>query len=227
MNRRRLLRTARAGFTVLELLVGATILLLLVGSLAEALTSLRRGATYATIDGDLQTEGQRAMRLVISSLKPSGFTTLALNPYPYLFQDGNAQGAYSGSAHAPAVHHAVVGDPDFGPNQEIVFLQPADADGDNRPDVDAGGNLVWSGSQHSFVVVTRSDGINVLQHRIDGGNPRHIAAHVERICFDDNATSGFQVPLRAVRIRIWFRQVDERGAVHRSFNEAVVKLRNE
>jgi hypothetical protein len=148
------------------------------------------------------------------------------NSYPYLFQDGNATGAYAASAHAPASHTAASGDADFGPNQEIVFVQPADADGDNRPDLDGSGQMVWSEDQYSYVVVTRADGTNVLQRRTNGGANRTIAHHVERIVFDDNASSGFVVPLRAIRVRIWFRDRDGRGSLHRYFTEAVVKLRN-
>jgi hypothetical protein len=34
------------------------------------------------------------------------------------------------------------------------------------------------------------------------------------------------VPLRAIRVRIWLRERDSRGSLHRYFTEAVVKLRN-
>ena len=216
----------RAAFTLLELLIGVSLLLLLVGSLTHSLRSLRRSATYADMDGELRGQGQRAMRAILKSLKPSGFATVGGVAYPHLFLDGDAGGAYAPSAHPVPVHAALAGDPDFGPNREMVFVQPADADGDGRPDIDAAGRLVWSGDQFSYVVVTRPDGVNVLQVRTNGGTPRAVASHVERITFDDNASSGFQVPLRSIRVRIWFRKTDETGAVHRSFTESVVKLRN-
>jgi hypothetical protein len=218
-------RSAR-GFTVLELVIGATILLVLVGTLAEALGVLRRGTAYEGVDSDLQTQAERALHTIIANLKPSGLANVAGNPFPYLFDDGNATGAYAASAHAPATHAAKAGDSDFGPTREIVFVQPADADGDGRPDLDVGGNLVWGASQLSFVLVTRADGVNVLQRRVDGGSPRDIANHLERVTFDDNASSGFVVPLRAIRVRLWFRKKDERGTLHKYFAEAEVKLRN-
>jgi prepilin-type N-terminal cleavage/methylation domain-containing protein len=227
--RRHRSKALRAGYTLLELMIGMTILLLLVGSLMQSLASLSRGATYASIDSELQAQGEHALRTVIASLKPSGRTTLGPPPdnaFPYLFLDGDAQGGYAASAHAPAVHTAAAGDDDFGPNREIVFLQPADLDADNRPDIDGAGRMIWSANQYSYVVVTRADGVNVLQRRIDGVAARDIASHVERITFDDNASSGFQVPLRAIRVRIWFRRTDEKRALHRFFTEAVVKLRN-
>ena len=218
--------SARAGFSLIELMIGALLLLLLVGSLTQSLRSMSQGATYADVDGELQAQAQRALRSVIASLKPSGFVTVGGTSFPFLFEDGNATGAYAASAHAPATHTAQPGDPDYGPDQEIVFVQPADQDGDNRPDLDAAGQLVWSPDQYSYVVITRPDGTNVLERRMNGGAIRVIANHVELIAFDDNASSLFVVPLRAIRVRIWLRERDERGALHRYFTEAVVKLRN-
>jgi len=207
-------------------MIAVSLLLLLVGVLSQSLRSLARGTTYADIDAELRGSGQRAMRAILKSLKPSGTTTVGGIAFPGLFLDGDAQGAYSTSAHPAAMKSAVAGDPDFGPNREIVFVQPADADADGRPDIDAAGRLVWSGDQQSYVVVTRRDGVNVLERRTNGGAAKPIASHVERITFDDNASSGFEVPLRSIRIRIWLRKTDETGAVHRAFTESVVKLRN-
>jgi len=219
-------RPARAGFALLELMIGTLILLLLVGTLTQSLRMLSQGTTSTNIDGALQTQAQNALRSIIASLKPSGFVTVGGNSFPSLFLDGNATGAYAASAHAAATHNASATDPDFGPNREIVFVRPADADNDNRPDLDAAGNMIWNADQFSYVVVARPDGSNVLQRRVNGGTIRTIANHIERITFDDNASSGFQVPLRAIRVRIWLRDRDARGALHRYFTEAVVKLRN-
>ena len=216
----------RAGFALLELMIGVLILLLLIGGLTQSLRSLSQGSAQSDVDAELQTQAERALRAVIGSLKPSGVVTVGGNSFPYLFQDGNATGAYAASAHAAPVHSAHSGDPDFGPNQEIVFVQPADVNADNRPDLDGSGQMVWSTDQYSYVVVARPDGTNVLQRRINGGSIRVIASHIERIAFDDNASSLYTVPLRAIRVRIWLRKLDDRGSLHRYFTEAVVKLRN-
>lgn len=219
-------RPACSGFALLELMIGVLILLVLVATLTQSLRSLSQGTATTDTDGNLQTQAERALDAIIGSLKPSGFVTVGGNSFPYLFQDGNATGAYAASAHPAPSHSALATDPDFGPNQEIVFVQPADADGDNRPDLDASGQMVWSADQYAYVVVARRDGSNVLQRRVNGGPGRMIASHVERITFDDNASSGFQVPLRAIRVRIWLRDRDAHGSLHRYFTEAVVKLRN-
>ncbi|MFN0008998.1 MAG: hypothetical protein ACKVXR_13940 [Planctomycetota bacterium] len=216
----------RAGATFIELAIGVSLLLLLVGTLSETLQGLKRGSVQAQIDTQFQAQGQHALRTIVDDLKRSGFATVGGEDFPHLFLDGNAQGAFAGHAHAPAVHTAVAGDPDFGPNREMVFLQPADLDNDERPDLDGAGRLVWSADQFSYVLVTRNDGTNVLERRVNGGAARKIVRDVERITFDDNTTSVGAVPLRAIRVRIWFRKLDERGAPHRLFVEAVVNLRN-
>jgi hypothetical protein len=145
--------------------------------------------------------------------------------YPYLFEDGDAQVPFADHAHEPAAKEAEVGDDDFGPNREIVLCRPADADTDGVPDVDVDGDLVWSAYEVSYVLVTE-DGVNRLQRRIDAGEPRTVASHVERVTFDDAASSGYEVPLGAVRVRIWFRTADGTGRLHRYFVESTIKLRN-
>jgi hypothetical protein len=216
----------RAGATFVELSIGVSLLLLLVGALSQTLQSLKSGSDDAGIDSVFQAQGQLALRTIVDDLKRSGFATVGGLDYPHLFEDGDATGPFGAHAHAPANHTAAAGDPEFGPSREMVFLQPADVDDDDRPDLDGAGRLVWSADQFSYVLVTRNDGVNVLERRTNGGSPRKIVHHVERITFDDAATSGFEIPLRSIRVRIWFRRWDGRGALHRLFVEAVVNLRN-
>jgi hypothetical protein len=115
---------------------------------------------------------------------------------------------------------------DFGPNREIVFLQPADADGNAVPDVGADGNLVWSPNEISYVVVTGADGVNYLQRRVNAGQPLRIASHVERVVFDDQITSGFAIPPRSIRVQIFFREPDEEGSLIRYSTQALTRMRN-
>ena len=226
----------RAGFSVVELAIGMVVLLVLVLGLTRSMVSLRSSTLTGSVDSQLQNMAETAMSSIVSDLRRSGFVAPGAAAYPYLFVDGAAQIPYAIHAHAPATHTALPGERDFGPNREIVFLQPLDADDrdpltavptpDEIPDVDGNGDLVWDPVECSYVVVTGPDGINVLERRVNAGTPETIARNVERITFDDNTTSGFQVPLDAIRVRIWFRQRDAEGALHRYFSEAVVKLRN-
>lgn len=219
-------RTTRSGFTLIELLIGMSLLFLLTAGLIGSVASLRGLTVAGSVDSQLQDMGVQAMNSILPDLKRSGFDAPGGVSYPYLFDDGVAGAPFQGHSHAAAVKHAVAGDPDFGVNRELVFLRLRDADGDGVPDLDLQGMRVWDASVVSYVVVTRNDGTNVLQRRVNAGNPRIVARHVERITFDDNASSGFVVPLRAIRVRIWFRRQDEQGRLHRFFTEATVDLRN-
>lgn len=226
----------RAGFSVVELSIGMAVLLVLAVGLSQSMNSLRSSTITGSADSQLQTMGEKAMNSIVTDLKRSGFATPGPAAYPYLFDDGDALAPFALHAHPAATHIALAGDADFGVNREIVFVQPLDADDrdpltvaptpDGIPDVDGNGDLMWNPVEFSYVVVTGADGINVLERRVNAAVPKIIARNVERVAFDNNATSGFQVPMDAIRVRIWFRKRDGEGALHRYFSEAVVKLRN-
>ncbi|MEW6073177.1 MAG: hypothetical protein AB1726_11385 [Planctomycetota bacterium] len=215
----------RRGLTLVDVLIASLLFCLLVGALARSLAALTAERTAVETTATLQDMGTRAMEEIYGALRVSGFAAANGVDYPYLFEDGDAQGAFAAHAHPPADKAAQPGDPDFGPNREIVFCFPADADGNDVPDIDAGGALVWDADESSFVVVTEH-GINFLERRVNGGDARPVASHVERVAFDDATTSGFAVPLDAIRVRIWFRRDDGTGLLHTYFVESTIKLRN-
>lgn len=212
-------------------MIAVGVLSLLGGSLTLAMMRMRGLENSSTAQATLQDSCERAMRRVFEDLSRSGDLNIGGIDYPYLFDDGAATGAFAAHAHPAATHNAVAGDPDFGPNREIVFALPRESDppgtfGNDVPDIDANANLIWDTVEYSYVVITGPDGINYLQRRTDGGNPVTIASNVERIVFDDNPSSGFVLPVDCVRVRIFMRRVDTAGNVHRYAAEQVVKLRN-
>ena len=217
--------TPRAGFTLIDLLVSAAIFCILIAALGRSITGLAREQTGISTANGLQDMGTRALGAIREDLRRSGFVSANGVDYPYLFEDGAAEIPFEAHAHAPAAKEAEAGDSDFGPNREIVLCLPADNDGDRVPDVDSGGALVWGADDLSYVVVTEG-GVNYLQRRVNGAQPRTIAGHVERVAFDDTTTSGFVVPLDAIRVRLWFRTEDSTGLLHRYFVETTIKLRN-
>jgi hypothetical protein len=243
-------RAHRAGFTLTETLVGTVVLFILAAALTGVSNSMKSLTVHGTTDSELQNMGEHALGLIVSDLKRSGFASAAGNAYPYIFVNGNATGAFANQAHPPAAKTARPGDSDFGPDHEIVFLAPQFAemkrlsDGTDIPaanptpggltvakiypvpTIDANGNAAWDGVDYSYVLITRPDGINYLERRTNAGNPKTIAHHVERISFDSNAQDLFNVPLNAIRVRIYFRQKDDKGRLHRHFAEAMVGLRN-
>ena len=85
--------------------------------------------------------------------------------------------------------------------------------------------MTWQGAEPSYVVVATA-GVNYLQRRTNGISPTVIAHHLERVTFETNAEDVVKIPLNAVRVRLWFRERDSNGRLHRAFAEATVALRN-
>ena len=214
------------GFSLPEVLVVSGILLVVGGAVTAVLARARGLAVTGGELAGLEERSERALHRIVQDLRRSGFDQVDGIDYPYLFEDGNALPPFENHAHAPAAKQAVAGDPDFGPNREIVLVLPADDDGDGIPDIDGSGMLVWGGDEVSYIVVTGPDGVNVLERRTNGGNPLPVARHVERIVFDDAESSGFTVPLRSIRVRIDFRDRDSEGRAYRHSREFTVRLRN-
>jgi hypothetical protein len=217
----------RGGFSLVEMMIGSAILFVLGFALIESTTSLRRLTESGAVDARLQELAHRALKTVLTDLRRTGFADLGGGlAYPHVFEGGDAAAAFDAHDHAPSVQHAEAGDPDFGPSREIVFRLPADADADGVPDLDGDGNLVWDGAEFSYVLVTRPDGINYLERRVDGANPRALAHHVERVTFETSAQDPAGIPVGAIRVRIWLRDRDDRGIWHRFATEALVDPRN-
>jgi prepilin-type N-terminal cleavage/methylation domain-containing protein len=212
----------RPGFGLVELLLGVAILSIFLGSLALSSSSMLRMGMASDVRSEVQETAATTLGAILDDLRVSGVSA----PYPYLFVDGNAAAAFDAHDHAPATENAAPGDDDFGPNREIVLVHPADADDDGDPDFDGTGALVWSTDEISYVLVTGLDGVNVLERRVNGRSPRTVARNVERVLFDDITTSGFELPLDAIRLRLWFRVPDGRGGFLRHRIEATTRLRN-
>ena len=94
--------------------------------------------------------------------------------------------------------------------------------------VDSVSGVVWPHTELSYVLTTRADGINCLQRRrgADPSTDETIATHVERIQVDTAATCQWTIPLNSVRVQIYFRRHDERGALFRYATQVVVALKN-
>lgn len=225
-------RRARRGFTVLEMTIAVTILSMLVGSLTLVLRHMRGMTSSSGARSTLQDSAERAMRRISADLSRSGQLVLAGGvSYPYLFDDGAAVAPFDIHAHAAASHSAAAGEPDFGPNREIVFALPRESDppgtfGNDVPDIDANANLIWDANEFSYVVITGPDGINYLQRRVNAGAPTTIASNLERVVFDDSTSTGGALVPDAVRVRLFFRKVDASGVLHRYSAEQIIKLRN-
>ncbi len=219
-------KSPKAGFTAVEVVISALLLALLARALVETSGSMSRLATAGNTETLLHDQGERAMRSIVTDLKQSGFASVGVREYPYVFEAGDVQEQFAAHAHVPAQSHGEPDDADHGPSREIVFLLPADADGDKRPDYDLVDGVQWSGNEISYVVVTAADGQNYLERRTNGAAPRRIASGVERVLFDTPATCGYEIPLNCVRARVFLRRTDDEGHVIRHEKIVTVNLRN-
>lgn len=223
MSRSRIQRSARAGFSLLETVVGLSALIVALGALAGTLERVNRASHSAQSESSLQIDSQRALLEIASELRRSGVVVFDDGQFPYIFDGGEPDAGLEHHAHPLPESNAAPADDDFGPSREIVFLLPADEDADGHPDIDVDGWLSWDLDQISYVLVPRA-GRNVLERRVNGLAPQTIAYDVERVQFDTAESSGWEIPLGCVRIRLWFRRTDESGELHQWSTETLVAL---
>lgn len=209
----------RAGFTMIELALTATIFIVLMGAFIRAVTAMAQVNELGEIETELQAQGERALGQIYEDVGRSGFVTLGVKDYPFLFQDGKPGGGF-------ALHnHAAPTPSNLGPNQELVFVLPVDLDGDDWPDLDLNRQVVWGADEISYVVLSQ-DGFNRLERRVNAAAPRVLARNVERVRFDDAESSGFAIPLGCLRVTLDLAKRDRDGVVHRRRLQGVFRLRN-
>lgn len=221
----------RAGFTLLELMIGSTILLLLAGSVWETLHSMKRITIVGTVETHLQKQSEKALGAIFSDLQVSGRVEDAGTVFPYSFSEGEPDDFHDPNEwhnHEPAVK---TGDPkmdeDAQPDSELIFLVPADVDANGVPDVDpVEGELLWDTDTVSYSVRTLADGTNCLMRKAGGDLPVVIARDVERIDFEVFGDPGAGLLVDQVRVSLFFRDTDEDGRIYRQRMTAVVRMRN-
>lgn len=129
-------RNKRSGFTLIEVMVSATILAILARSLV--MVSGGMGALSQT-GGSLsllQQQSTKAQAALFSDLRNSGFMMVAGRSFPHVFENGEPGVGFEAHAHAPGEQTANANESDFGAHGAVVFLRPSDIDNDGRPDMD-------------------------------------------------------------------------------------------
>ncbi len=225
---------AQSGLTLLETSIGMLVLALMLGAILESTSSMQNMTNVGTAETDIQHSVERAMNRITQELRTSGFVTLGDGrAFPALIDDGVAPAGYHGDhSHPSVVKNVAPQDPAFGSDRGLIFVRYADANNDGIPDIDWDADpkpvLRWEEAETiSYSVRTQADGRNALFRTVAGGDSRAIARDVERIVFDTAQTAGpLEVPLGAVRVRMWFYSVNEKGFETRSQAETLVRLRN-
>lgn len=216
-------RHERCGFTLVEVVITLAITAVVVGAIAQSVAGMKGLNASADAQTELAESGNRALRRVLADLKRTGFATVDGLVYPYVFDNGGPGVDFAIHAHATADSLA---DWPVPASREIVFRIPDDADQNGIPDLDVDGSLNWDPQEYSYVLITGPDGINRLQRRVDGGGERTVARYVDRIVIDDAITSGFQIPLDTLRVRIDMAKPDGDGRIHELTLQGLVRARN-
>ena len=164
----------------------------------------------------------RAMRTMLQDLKFSGNVNVGSRNFPVLFDNGNADAAFSIHSHAPPNNSAggTVAE------RAAIFLLIEDGNNDGTPDIGSDGNPIWSSDELSYVLLPQQDGRNRIERRINGVFDDLILSNVDTMLIDDRTTSGFAVPFGSLRITLTASTLDSDG---RRFTETVaglVSLRN-
>ncbi|HIF41050.1 MAG TPA: hypothetical protein EYQ74_08125 [Planctomycetes bacterium] len=136
MKTSRSIHSSRAGVSLIEVVLAASLMSLLARALVESANSMSLVTSRGSIRALLQIEGQKAVKTMISELGSSAIRTVNGKSYPYTFDDAEAAFQYAAHTHNPPTMGAVTGDSDFGTLREIVFVRTADLDTDGRPDMD-------------------------------------------------------------------------------------------
>jgi len=219
-------RRNNQGYSIVEMTVSMAILVIVLAGVFGALNASRSIFQTGVTLSSLQDQARKALDQISREVRQSGTVMNdPYSPYPYLFVDGNAEGYYAHHWHPPAVSHASPGDPDYGPNREIVFRMAQDMDDDGLLTSATTGEIEWGPAQISYVVITADDGVNELQRRINGYSPVTVVRYVERIVFDDYHTDP-GLTKNQISIVIHMRKTVRPGRVLRAYLSTTVNMRN-
>lgn len=198
-------RKARRGFSLIEAMISTFIFLSVLGAIYGALSSGRSFAGVENTLAKIQMDARKVLDRVGGELRMAGWLDHATEgelPYPYVFVNGVAYGAYASESHAAPAQHVPATSGAFGQVREIVFKIPRDLDGDGMLTDAATGAVEWSTQDVSYVLITDAGGVNTLVRREDGVITDYIARYVERITFD-TITTDATVAMNEIAITVY------------------------
>ncbi|MDF1838838.1 MAG: hypothetical protein P1V35_13290 [Planctomycetota bacterium] len=188
------IQSKRAGFGLLELLITVGLFTGLLSLFSMSLRTSTENQRSSMDQAAAQMNAQKGLTAIREALGQTSFG----GGLPAVY-DGNTLGLdYPALAHPPA--NAFDNLP---PSRELVFQTLEDADDNGWPDVDAAGNMSWSPTLAALIVTPDAQGINRIYLVDTAGGRRPLARNVGSLVIDDSASSGFQIPLDQLRVRLF------------------------
>ena len=221
-------RGKAAGFTLIEALISTVIFVLVLGGIYSALIASISYEDFQKTYAEMQMSARRALEKMSSELRMAGRIN---NPvvgeisHPYIFTNGLAEKNFASLSHDPATQHLAAGNPAFGDCREIAFKVPQDVDGDGQLTSATTGEIEWSPADISYVLVTQSNGINVLQRRSGTTVTDILASHVERMTIDTMDTDP-TIGINEIVITLYMARPDDKGRWLQTNLSACVTMRN-
>lgn len=186
-------RNARAGFSLIEVMLSISILAILAQALVEAADGMANLTSSANTQALLQAEGQAAIAALLGELEESGLVDVNGADYPHVFDSGLPGPAFAAHQHVPGAQEASAGERDFGVPHAVVFLRPSDVDLDGRPDLDLDldGTPELDGDGDGVRSQSAADLVDwdAAEHTIDAGTGL-VWSHTERALLVVTAPDG-------------------------------------
>ena len=187
-------KNGQSGFGVVELMVTLGLFSGLLAVFSMALEDSAQTQGTAMREAERQDNALKAIEAIRGWL---GQTQIA-DGFPQVF-DSNTVGL----THTHLGHPVAQAYPNIPQARELAFLTPQDADGDEWPDLDASGNIIWDAAPSGLSVQPDQSGVNRLYVTDGTGNRRSLARNVASVVIDDSTSSGLTIPLNAIRVRVY------------------------
>ena len=205
----------RCGFTLIEFLLAATLFGSIVGAFLMATARSQSLSDGQMARLRLESELIDVIRTVRQELERSGYAIDDGDDFPLVFEAG-------ASPIADFAHDPPVG-ADADDSTELAFVVAADADDNDWPDLGAENLVNWSAERRALLLVPNANGLNDLVLRSTTTGDRRLSTMATRLTCERSSTTGFAIPLRAVRISFTLRTEDSDGrAIERSTTEVFV-----
>jgi prepilin-type N-terminal cleavage/methylation domain-containing protein len=211
------LTSMRNGFTLLEMAASLTLISLVTLGFAELHAQGQRLVQITDDEYELATDLADALRTIEDDFTRSGFVEAAGEEFPQRRTGADAETATM-NAEWPALLSAE--------STEFELVLPADANGDDWPDLDAQRELVWDATRITYSFEDGGDGRARIVRRVQGGQTTNILTGAVRFVFEDPSATGWTIPMQHVRVSITAERVGARGFVSQRTATRVFRLPN-